>query len=104
MLEGLAHGALDRFAFPSSNKPGEVAQALEALAHCTEANHQDVYHRLLSATGNNHAGSYYPVVVPAIAFLGEILEEGSPVAKVTTLDVLMDLLASFGPEPGFEVI
>jgi hypothetical protein len=54
--------------------------------------------------GKNHAGSYYPIVVPVIPLLGEILKDGSTTARETTLNVLIDLVSSFGPEPGFETI
>jgi hypothetical protein len=53
-------------------------------------------------SGNDHAGTYYPVVLSVVPFLAEILREGEETARLITLDVLLDLLASFHPEPAFE--
>jgi hypothetical protein len=59
---------------------------------------------MLYALGNNHAGTYYPVALAAVPFLGAILRDGGPTARLRTLDVLVDLVGSFAPEPGYEVI
>lgn len=55
---------------------------------------------MLYAIGNDHRGSYFPIVLDAISFLGEILVGGSPRARARTLDVLLDLLGSFEPDAG----
>jgi hypothetical protein len=60
--------------------------------------------RVLYAIGNNHAGTYYPAVLHAIPFLGEIVEFGPDAAREATLDALIDLVDSFYPEPGFETV
>ncbi len=58
---------------------------------------------MLYAVGNNHAGTYFPVVLAVVPFLGEILREGGATARLWALDVLIDLIGSFEPEPGFEI-
>ncbi len=62
------------------------------------------YDDVLFALGNNHAGTYYPVAIPAIPFLREILECGAEWSRVTVLDILIDLFCSFEPEPGFHAM
>lgn len=59
---------------------------------------------MLFALGNDHAGTYYPVVLAALPFLGAILREGGLAARLRTLDVLLDLRGSFEPEPFFELL
>jgi len=59
---------------------------------------------VLYAVGNHHAGTYYPAVVTVVPFLGAILRSGGPIARLRTLDVLIDLLGSFWPAAGFEVV
>jgi hypothetical protein len=44
------------------------------------------------------------VALSAVPFPGAILTEGGPTARLRTLDVLVDLVGSFEPEPGFEVV
>jgi hypothetical protein len=91
-----------QYAQPQGNGPNEVGNALESLRNCTRENEDDAYNRFLFAIGNNHAGTYFPVAVPTIGFLGELLLDGSPVASEQSLNVLVDLLGSFWPEPAFE--
>ena len=90
---------------PKENRGDEVPKALRALsAATTEEAANRAYDRVLYAVGNNHAGTYFPVVVAAIPFLGEVLEYGAAPARIGTLDVLIDLMTSFEPEPGHEII
>ena len=51
---------------PAHTPPGEVAVALRALAFSTSDAAQDAYHRVLFAVGNDHADSYFPVVLDAV--------------------------------------
>jgi hypothetical protein len=60
--------------------------------------------QFLYAIGNNHAGTYYPVLLPTMPFLHEILNTGNPHAQTTVLCVLDDLVALFHAEPGHEAI
>lgn len=105
MLENLDTVAWSALAQPEWNVPDEVPRSLRALAASDSLQTADTaYQRVLYAIGNNHAGTYYPVVLPVLAFLGEILREGSDWSRVATLDVLIDLLTSFAPEPGHELV
>jgi len=52
--------------------------------------------------GNNHAGTYYPVLLVVMPFLEEIIHSGEPSQQRIVLSVLDDLFASFHPEPGYE--
>jgi len=90
---------------PEWNNPHDVPAALQALAHAdSDAAAQEAYDRVLGALGNNHAGTYYPVVLPAVPFLGKIVKDGPVWARVGALDALIELLTSFEPEPGFETV
>ncbi len=104
MLDGLENVRWDLEAQPPSNAKDEVTNALRALSAASPETSDEAYSRMLYALGNNHAGTYYPVALAAVPFLGAILREGCPTARLRTLDVLIDLVGSFAPEPGFEVV
>lgn len=100
MLETVDQIASSRRQKPTESQPGELAAALRALAFATsDGAAQNAYHRLLFAVGNDHAGSYFPIVLDAVPFLGEILVAGTRRARARALDVLIDLVGSFGPDP-----
>lgn len=103
MLEGLDKISWEDIPQPVWNGPGEVPKALLALAAI--ANQNDVhaaYNRFHYALGNNHAGTYYPVALWAIPFLGSLLATGTSIVRETVLDILIDLTGSFVAESGFE--
>jgi hypothetical protein len=105
MLEGLDQVPWPSFPQPAENRPQAVPEALRALVGVKDQRAADaVYDRLLHALGNNHSGTYYPVAVAAIPFLAEVLAKGERLPRQATLDVLIDLVGSFSPEPGFEVM
>ncbi|SCY51756.1 hypothetical protein SAMN02927923_01535 [Microvirga guangxiensis] len=89
---------------PPENAPGTLQKALLAIA---DAASQDsawrAYNNLLSATGNNHAGTYYPVAVAVVPILGKVIEQGRDWPSWAALNVLIDLYCSFDPEPGQEI-
>jgi len=68
-------------------------------AAASEAEGGEAYHRMLYALGNDHAGTYFPVVVPAIPHLVDVAVHGQQWARHAALDVLVDLTGSFGPDP-----
>ena len=104
MLESIERVHWDAYRQPS-NDENAVPKALRALAFAsTEVEAHDAYGALLDAVGRDHAGTYYPVVVPAIGFIGEIIDAGGPHARRYALEALTDLVWSFEPEPGFEKI
>ena len=76
MQEGFATAALGGYARPP-DPPERVEAELKRLMQCTAETEQDVYNGVLYAVGNNHRGTYYPVVVPVIGLLGQVLREGS---------------------------
>lgn len=95
----------DRYAQPEWNTSSSVADALVNASLANDAaSGSSAYNNLLYAIGNNHAGTYYPVLLPVMSFLSEILCTGSPQAQTTVLSLLDDLVASFHPEPGHEDI
>jgi hypothetical protein len=103
MLDGLNTISWDDLPQPEWNGPGEVPNALLAIA--TIANQRDAeaaYNRFLYALGNNHAGTYYPVALWAIPFLGPLLATGTLIVRETVLDILIDMTGSFVAESGFE--
>src|SRR5262245_50977316 len=100
MLETVDQIELSQRQRPPAGRPGEVAAALRDLAFATsEDGAQAAYHRVLFAVGNDHRGSYFPIVLDAVPFLGEILAAGTQLARARTLDVLIDVVGSFGPDP-----
>ena len=54
---------------PADGRQGAVAGALRAFAFATSDDAaQDAYHRVLWAVGNNHRGSFFPIVLDAVPF------------------------------------
>src|SRR5215510_9048951 len=105
MLKELVRVPWPSLAQPDWNAGDEMPAAIHELASCaSEPESFKAYNRLLYAIGNNHAGTYYPVVLAALPFLAEILHGDEQWARMTTLDILIDLIASFAPEPGFETV
>ncbi len=98
MLHGLDQIHWSHYAQPTWNAVDEVPSAIRALADGADLDRQRAYNRMLYALGNNHAGTYFPVVLPAIPFFGEILRGPELVARLRTLDVLIDLVGPFGPD------
>jgi hypothetical protein len=88
------------YAQPEWNKPGSVVDALSSVARGEESAYDD----LLYAVGNNHAGTYYPVLLPVMPFLEEIVDKGDAPSQRVALDVLLDLFGSFQPEARYEQI
>lgn len=88
---------------PADNRPDSVPRALGELATASsDAAAREAYDSFLFAVGNNHAGTYYPVVVPAIDFLAEVVASAPEPARIAALDILVDLVSSFEPQPGHE--
>jgi len=88
---------------PDWNTPSTLAEALARMALVTnEVEAERAHHDVLYAVGNNHAGTYYPVVLEAIPFLAAIVREGECWPTHAALETLIDLFGSFWPEPGFE--
>jgi hypothetical protein len=89
---------------PGWNTPGSVQEALEAAFNASDKESSEAaYHRLLYAIGNNHAGTYYPVVLTMFEEFEAILHSGKPWPQRTVIEALIDLLLSFTPEPGHDV-
>lgn len=101
-LAGLDEVEWEKFARPPWSATGEVASALRELADPEVESR--AYYRLLDAIGNNHEGTYFPVVLPVLYFLARIVRQGSPAARLRTLDVLLDLVGSFAPDADHEEI
>jgi hypothetical protein len=105
MLEELDKTDWESFPQPPENPGNEVPLALRhVLVADEEGAAGEAYHRLLDSFGNDHAGTYFPVVLPAVRFLGEILASGSSTARRIVLDALIDLVHSFEPAPGFQTV
>lgn len=94
---------LDHFPQPESNDPGSVEAALEALwSACDEPSAIEAYDAFLWAMGNNHAGTFYPVVLGVLPEIEQLLVSGKPWAQRATIEALIDLGGSFAPEEGYE--
>lgn len=95
---------LGAYAQPAKNDTQTVSDAIQALIEAdNEERSERAYHRLLYAAGNNHAGTYFPVVLGVIHALGVVLRTGAPWAQRTALEVLIDWFGAFEPEAGHEV-
>ena len=102
LLEGLDDFDWTAVPGPKWYRPSDVPSALRALASNPEGR-GDVTSQALFAFGNNHAGTYYPVVLPALPFLRQILEHGDRSARMATMAVLEEL-TYFEPEFEFTTV
>lgn len=100
MLDRIKSVEWRNYAQPEWNKPTSI---VDALAKCVESDSAG-YDSLLYAVGNNHAGTYYPVLLAVMPFLEELIHIGGPSQQRAAMCVLDDLFASFHPEPGYEEI
>ena len=88
---------------PEWNASNSVIGALEVLQQAHNKKSSDeAYGRFLSAVGNDHAGTYYPVVLAVLPQIEKVLNTGGVWAKRAGLEALIDLGGSFIPEPGHE--
>ena len=89
---------------PEWNSPDSVSMALEAVSNASDKeSSQSAYNMLLFAVGNNHAGTYYPVVLTTFTDIEEILRSGETWPQRTVIEALIDLFISFVPASGQEV-
>jgi hypothetical protein len=103
LLRQIDSSAWGQYAQPEWNDPRSVAAALAHAATAVDAaSCASAYDRVLYALGNNHAGTYYPVVLAALPVFESLLNSQSLWAQRCALCILDDLFASFCPEPGFE--
>lgn len=93
------------YAQPEWNKSQSVALALAIAATATDVGSCSVaYDSVLYALGNNHAGTYYPVLLAALPVFESLLRSQSHWSQRGALCILDDLFASFQPEPGYELM
>ena len=90
------------FSGPEYYEPDRVSGALSSLISLKkESLNDEVYNDVLSAIGNNHAGTYYPAVQKALKYIIQTAISGNTeIAKNCALNILIDLYASFCPEIG----
>jgi hypothetical protein len=94
---------LSKFPQPESNDSGSVEAALNAIRNAEdESTANEAYDAFLWAVGNNHAGTYYPVVLGVLPEIEQILVSGKEWAKRAVIESLIDLGGSFVPEDGYE--
>jgi hypothetical protein len=119
LLEWPPRGGFDSYAFrdmlkdpntfeepvsPPWSSTGEIEAAVRDLAAASRKTNQAAYQRVLFSIGNGHAKTYWPAALCLIPRLEEILSGGTEVARLRALDVLLDLISWFSPEPGYEVV
>jgi hypothetical protein len=94
---------LIQFPQPESNESGSVEAALVALRDAKdESAANEAYDAFLWAMGNNHAGTFYPVVLGVLPEIEQILMTGNAWAQRAVMESLIDLGGSFVPEEGYE--
>lgn len=96
---------LDFSAYPQPewNTPESVPSALaHALQASSKSTSLSARNELLYALGNNHAGTYYPIVLAVMPHLSAIVRGGEPWPRWTVIEAMIDLVSSFMPESGHE--
>lgn len=94
---------LTQFPRPESNESASVEAALDALRSAEdESTANEACDAFLWAVGNNHAGTFYPVVLGVLPAIEQILVSGKEWAQRAVMGSLIDLGGSFVPEDGCE--
>ena len=94
---------LSHFPQPDSNDSGSVEAALDGLRDAEdESAASEAYDAFLWAVGNNHAGTFYPVILGVLPEIEQILMNGKAWAQRAAMESLIDLGGSFVPEEGYE--
>ncbi len=104
-FEGEGAHVSGQFPQPESNDAGAVKAALLALrsAH-DEPTSREAHDAFLCAVGNNHAGTYYPVILAVLPDVEKILVSGTAWAQRATMEALIDLGAHSCPRGGTKTI
>ena len=104
MIEKFHSEHWHNYAQPEWNTETSVADALSGVWEASDLDlSARACNKLIYAVGNNHAGTYYPVLVEVTPFMDErFFRSGQPWSVRTVLSILIDLLASFEPAPGCE--
>lgn len=78
----------------------ELYHSLMYLVHLTDDEQSKlIYHRILYAVGNNHMGTYYPIVTDALPILLKVaFEHQHEIVRNCALEVITDLYLSFVSE------
>ena len=94
---------LSHFPQPESNDSGSVEAALDGLRDAEdESAASEAYDAFLWSVGNNHAGTFYPVILGVLPEIEQILRNGKAWAQRAAMESLIDLGGSFVPEEGYE--
>jgi hypothetical protein len=96
----------ENFSGSPQYKPEDVQSALLRLVQLKKADaSENIGHFVLSAIGNDHAGTYYPVIVAALELIIEIEEQDeNHVAKQCALGVLYDLTCFKADLEGYDKV
>jgi hypothetical protein len=91
------------FPQPESNHSNSVSKSLDAIRNAhDDASAHEAYDEFLWAMGNNHAGTYYPVVLAVLPHVEQILTDGGLWAQRAAMESLIDLGGTFAPEEGHQ--
>ena len=89
------------FPQPEWNDADSVDGALAALRQARDdTSAMEAQDRFLWAVGDNHAGTFHPVVLATLPALHQILQGGHSWARYAVLECLIDLAGSFVPAEG----
>ena len=91
-----------QFNGPEYYRPDEIITSLTNLVNLrSEDEKWNIYSDVLSAIGNDHAGTYYPVIIDILPLIIGLLKSSrhEPVRNCI-LEILSDWYYSFGPELG----
>jgi hypothetical protein len=88
---------------PPGYRPGRARAAVERLAAAGLPQQAGLaVAGLRFAVSNDHGGTLYPAVVPAVTIFIEVIDTMPGSAREEALTALLDWWGTFGPEPGFE--
>ncbi|GAA6143117.1 hypothetical protein [Hydrogenophaga sp. 5NK40-0174] len=93
----------DKYATPEWSNAAAIDMALLRLSEVHDANSaMEAYDQFLWTVGDNHKGTFYPVVLSTLPALQYLLTQGEPWTQQAVLESLIDLAGTFAPEAGHE--
>ena len=102
MLQKILETPWDSYAQPEGKASARVPEALRCVYAANDAKSAEAASsKLRWAVGNDHSGTYYPVLLGVLPFLDDLLRNCARWPRETVLGFLTDLFYSFEPEIGY---
>ncbi|GAB2814482.1 hypothetical protein [Ferruginibacter profundus] len=101
-IDEVTHINWSQFKGAEYYQPRNVVLSLTNLVYLrNEEEKWHIYNDVLFALGNNHAGTYYPVIAAVLPLITKLLQSSQyELVRNCILEILSEWYYSFEPEPG----